>query len=270
MLDCTTSSFYIRKYNHHANEHHPLFIGVAQVLEFPKELNCEINCSRPEFRKGTSGAAEDSDVMRSYLVTSRDGRRFDFDWIYAKQPLLPPRSHNKTGVVGGLLIPENVWSCASVIDTATSHQVFFFGSEGHHERWGNTTVIAMASFGKGRLSGVVAGAGCTATRTPASASGDTTTARLLTTKPFVIAGESLVLSVNACVQPANAGGRLVVSLLQEGVAVAVQVSAPLSGSNGQNLAVKWLSAAMDLQRSTKYRLRFEMQQASLFSFAVSE
>jgi hypothetical protein len=77
-------------YNHHANEHHPLFIGVAQVLEFPKELNCEINCSRPEFRKGASGAAEDSDVMRSYLVTSRDGRRFDFDWIYAKQPLLPP------------------------------------------------------------------------------------------------------------------------------------------------------------------------------------
>jgi hypothetical protein len=79
-------------------------------------------------------------VLRSYLITSRDGLHFDFDYIYAKQPLLPPRSHSTRGdrngvaAVGGVSIPDNVWSLASVIDTPSSHQLFFFGSEGHHER----------------------------------------------------------------------------------------------------------------------------------------
>lgn len=104
----------------------PLMLGLANVLNYPKADAVPLfqqNCSL--LRAGLPLC----DTMDVYLANSRDGIHFDWDWIYARQPLIPrgpaPTDHDH----------KMVFPCGQPISHDGYLWLFYVGyAVGHEQR----------------------------------------------------------------------------------------------------------------------------------------
>lgn len=92
-----------------------LYIGMAHVYDFPYGHTLEgIN---PPFQ---------TDIVRPYLVTSRDGYHFDHDWI-RRQPLIP-HGNKSTDFDQGMILPA-----ADFVTALGFHWLYYAGWNMQHE-----------------------------------------------------------------------------------------------------------------------------------------
>jgi hypothetical protein len=275
-------------YSFSVQQHNGVYIGLAQVIEFPKELDVKVGCTRPEVEMlssiwGKKHRLDDSDVMRTYLVTSRDGITFDFEWIYAGMPILP--------VTSDYTLFRNVWAFPSIVGAAVN-RVFFAANSGNHERWGEdtreTTVFGVATWDKDRLSGIAAGTGCASNvsytindwkgrqkkghwHRNSSKLADDNGYAIVTTKAFLFSGERL--TINACVRSSSEEGHLSVDLLAEGnTALPLASSRNISGVDSHQLDIG-ANLVRLLQQKTKKgekcHLRFRIRNAALYALELT-
>ena len=119
------------------------------------------------------------DRITPYLVTSRDARTFNFQWVYAKQPL----------VRGNTEQPEPmrvVMPAAQIVTWGRWHWLYYAGShQPHTERWSAPAKIYLARFPKDRISGL-----------ETTAAARSATGGVIVTKPFRWPQGALTLSVN--------------------------------------------------------------------------
>ena len=88
------------------------------------------------------------DRISPYLATSRDGRSFNFQWVYAKRPLLR----------GGTAKPDPmriVMPAAQIVTRDGWHWLYFAGTpKPHTERWQGLCKIYLARWRQDRITGL--------------------------------------------------------------------------------------------------------------------
>ena len=118
------------------------YLGLATVLEWPKDDSEPQNRSNPAFERDTTNV---------YLVTSRDGLHIDDGWIYAHRPLIP-KGRRQADWDAGFLLPA-----AQIVTDETTHRIYFearSGSVHHEKRFSRPAVLGVATWPRDRLVGV--------------------------------------------------------------------------------------------------------------------
>ena len=87
-----------------------LFLGLLTVIEWPKDLDEPAGRDLPAFQRDTTNV---------YLVTSRDGRSIDDEWVYAHQPLLIKGATQKEWDAGFVL------PASGLVHTAREHLLYY-------------------------------------------------------------------------------------------------------------------------------------------------
>ncbi|MFN0197061.1 MAG: hypothetical protein ACKVT0_09960 [Planctomycetaceae bacterium] len=118
------------------------------------------------------------DVMNFYIATSRDGKSWDFNWVYAEQPMIPRGSD-------GAFDKDLLFPASAIVTHDDRHWLYYCGGNERHGTpevsFPRGLVIGLARL---RLDGFVA-------LTPTD---DTAT---FTTYPFVLEGSELEVNVDA-------------------------------------------------------------------------
>ena len=213
--------------------------GLMGMYEWPGDFS--------EGKQSDHRKRHERDVLNYYLAISRDGDKWDSNWIDAEQPLV------ERGGDGAwdkdMILPAN-W----IITHGDKHWVYYGGANERHGTEGvfspqREGAIGLASL---RLDGFVA---LEATEQPGT----------VLTKPFRLAGKSLEVNVDA------KAGEVSLEILDAS-------GEPLAGFSGNNQAVgrgidelrwrpKWRSAEglSEIEGQT-IRLRFKLRQARLYAF----
>jgi len=102
-----------------------VFLGLASVIELPKGGDRPAGRQHPPRRRTPAKLAHD--VIQPYLVTSRDGIRWDLGWIDRRRPLVPL---GKPGAFDhGIVFPAS-----RIVAGGGRHWVFYEGRAVPHER----------------------------------------------------------------------------------------------------------------------------------------
>ena len=208
-----------------------LYLGLVTVLEWPK-----------------SDFDEDSDALRVYQATSRDGVAWDLGWIYQGERLVrdtKDRCH----------LPA-----AQLVTTETEHRLYYESCPSPHERRKAVPcTIDLVSYQLDGLAFLAVEQG--------SIWGE------VTTWPFEVASNASRLVLNAAPEPGNPksytvqGGFLDAAKSSYLDGFRLQDSLPVMA--GLNTAVRWAGgASISLLRGRRVRLVFRFQAARLFAFQL--
>jgi len=182
------------------------------------------------------------DVLNFYIATGRDGENWDFQWVYAGQPLVP------RGPAGSfdkdIVIPPS-----NIITHKDRHWIYYSGSNERHGIRRNDEAIGVATL---RLDGFV----CLAANDRPGT---------VLTRPFRLTGDKLLVNVQ--------GARFRVDVLN-------RKGEPIPGFSGDQstryrgvdelrLAPTWKNATgLSALRGQVVRLKFHLKNARLYSFHV--
>ena len=87
-----------------------LFLGLMTVIEWAKDLDEPVGRDLPAHQRDTTNV---------YLVTSRDGRSIDDEWVYAHQPLITKGATQKDWDAGFVL------PASGFVHTAKEHLLYY-------------------------------------------------------------------------------------------------------------------------------------------------
>eukprot|EP00929_Paragymnodinium_shiwhaense_P114391 TRINITY_DN82764_c0_g1_i1.p1 TRINITY_DN82764_c0_g1~~TRINITY_DN82764_c0_g1_i1.p1 ORF type:complete len:710 (+),score=158.49 TRINITY_DN82764_c0_g1_i1:129-2258(+) len=136
-----------------------VYFGLLHIYQWPIVTKLSVD---PGFlQQATANAFRDENVWRSfdtlqgYLATSRDGLRFNFQWIYDDQPLQLSGVDNN-----GEEYYKWVQPAAQFVTVGDHHWLFFTGNPTSHRwRWNTTERFHLAKFPRDRISGLQASSG---------------------------------------------------------------------------------------------------------------
>eukprot|EP00927_Polykrikos_kofoidii_P032522 TRINITY_DN27686_c0_g1_i1.p1 TRINITY_DN27686_c0_g1~~TRINITY_DN27686_c0_g1_i1.p1 ORF type:complete len:874 (-),score=134.42 TRINITY_DN27686_c0_g1_i1:60-2681(-) len=173
-------------YAHSRTMYEGVYLGLVHVYQWPIVSKLTVNNDflrsiTPFFRD--PDAVESFDTLQVFLATSRDGTRFNFQWIYSDQPLelsmpstAPEIATRKGGaaVTVGLVVHEVVGSedeattvavtsdykwvqaAAQLVTFGEHHWLYFTGNPtSHRHRWETRERFHLARFPRDRLSGLM-------------------------------------------------------------------------------------------------------------------
>jgi hypothetical protein len=187
------------------------------------------------------------DVMNFYLATSRDADTWDLSWVYAGQPIVPRGPD-------GSFDKDLILPASTIVTHDDKHWLYYAGG---NERHGNESVrfdrehaIALATVPIDRLIGLAA----------------SDSPGVVTTKPFRLDGTRLLVNLAA------RGGEVRIELLDES-------SQPIASYSGQDSAVakdidnlrwspRWPGGGLDSLNGKIVRIKFHMQNATVYAFQV--
>jgi hypothetical protein len=211
--------------------HHGVHFALITLYEFPQDMSegpLDLN------------KRHERDVLNFYIATSRDAENWDFQWVYASQPIVqrgPNGSFDKD-----MILPP-----ANIITHQDRHWIYYGGANERHGASKREYGIGGATL---RLDGFVA---LTAGAKPGSA----------LTKPFVFVGDRLEVNADA------RGGNLRVEVLDaRGNPLKGYVSQPIT-TDALRTVPKWqeVSDLAKLKGQT-VRLKFTLKNAKLYAFQV--
>ncbi|MDZ4818760.1 MAG: hypothetical protein SGJ20_07290 [Planctomycetota bacterium] len=215
--------------------------GIASVYEYPGDFS--------EGEKTDHVRRHERDVMNYYICTSRDGDKWDLQWINSGQPLIPRG--------GDSAFDKDILFPSSQIATHDNkHWLYYVGGNERHGEGSflpeKDRAIGLATLPLDRFVGLQAKA------EPGA----------VTTRPFKLDGADLLINVDC------QGGRCLVEVLdRDGKPLAgfTQTEAkPIVQKDDIRLSVKWKDSA-DLSSLTGQivRLRFHLQNATLYAFQIA-
>ena len=190
-------------------------------------------------------ARHETDVIDTYIGTSRDGIHFDRHWVHAKRPLVPRGPD-------GSFDKDMLHAASEIITHKDRHWIYYSGFDHRHHSSGGGGKIGLAKL---RLDGFI----CLAAKDKPAA---------VVTKPFKLEGARLEVNVDA------KAGWVQVELLDEtGKAIpefSGKAAKTYRGLDNLRLAPKWKGQA-DLSplKGKEVRLRFTMENAKLYAFQVT-
>ena len=204
------------------------------------------------------------DRIVPYLATSRDGRKFNFQWVYAKQPLVRGNTTNAEPM-------RVVMPAAQVVTWGGWHWLYFAGTmQPHTLRWKGVCKIYLARWPQDRISGLE-------TAPDVARSDDS---GFVLTKPFRWPRGALALSVNINVgrRAGHAKGaghshnertsRCALSLLTANGTVVPVGTIGEGESIGMNAEVR--VAGLSLHELGDVQMRFEMRGiVRLYAFTIT-
>jgi len=113
-------------------------------LGCPRSKTREQPCNTPLWNKLKDGIVR-PDTVRPYLITSRDGSHYNFEWVYAEMPWQLGQLADD-----GFVMPAN-----NMVTRDGYHHVFFSRNPLQHwERWEHSDEIRLARFPQDRIIGV--------------------------------------------------------------------------------------------------------------------
>ena len=189
------------------------------------------------------------DRIAPYLVTSRDARAFNFQWVYAKQPLI--RSNTSRPEPMRVLLPA-----AQIVTWGGWHWLYYAGTQRPHtQRWSGSAKIYLARFPKDRISGL-----------------QTTADGFIMTKPFRWPRGALTLSINLHLGPA--GGRkdgcgCIISLIGSSGGMVRSLHEVSSGQRDED-EVEVRVADLGLSELGDVQMRFVMRgEVQIYAFTIT-
>jgi hypothetical protein len=213
-------------------EHEGMFLGLASVYEFPYGV--------------ASARPFTTDIVRPYLVTSRDGERWNLDWIRSKS-LVP--SGGEADFDHGMVLPAADW-----VTHGGYHWLYYAGWNSQHESHsGANANIGLVRWRRDRLLEV-------------TLAEDADSGQLLT-KPFEVPSRARALSVNAACEDGMVSVHMLNaqsnSVIASGSLAGIDdMDALVALTDSSGLQISWSSL---MGRSA--RLRFTLSgQASLYAF----
>ena len=187
--------------------------------------------------------------MNFYIATSRDGVRWNLDWVYAGRPMIPRGGD-------GQFDKDLLFPASAIVTHDDRHWLYYCGADERHGteqvQFPRKLLIGLATLPLDRFVGLTAGP-----------RGGT-----IVTRPFRVAAEKLVLNADAH------GGAIKVEILEPD-------GTPIPAYSGARAAMvtridalrhepKWEGAGdMASLAGKEIKLRFELQSATLYSFQVS-
>lgn len=218
-----------------------IHFGLLMVHEWPDETpGQQVRLKTDSIDHQTR---HDRDVMETYIGTCRDGANWDCQWVYAGKPLVPRGPD-------GSFDKDMVVQSSNIVTWDDKHWIYYTGYRERHWRIPRKPSIGLATLPLDRFVGLEAG--------------DRT--GTITTKPFQLEGERLILNVEA-----KCG------------AVAVEVldadSQPIEGFSAKqgrllNVDELRLESTWESKRTLKelqgrpIRLRIYLQNAIIYAFQI--
>ena len=180
-----------------------VYLNLVTVVHWPTPgVNKGFNKSLKDALFANEGGMEGwlHDRVLPYLATSRDGKRFNYQWVDAKQPLLHGNPSHPEPI--GVVLPA-----AQIVTHRGMHWLYYAGTnKAHTERWTGECKIYLARWQQNRISGLqpCKGIGC---------SRATHADGVVTTKPFRWPQGALSLVVNVDFPQQRRDGRASVELV---------------------------------------------------------
>ena len=219
-----------------------VYFGLVFVYDYPADIS--------EGREVDYVRRHERNVLNFYLATSRDCEHWDFQWVYAGQPLVPrgpDRSFDK----------DSVAPASTIVTLDERHWLYYQGNNERHTCYEvdpplTTEPSKKLGLATLRLDGFVR----------LHAGFDRAT---VVTRPFVLEGDRLQVNVDA------SAGDVRVEVLDAG-------AQPIAGYSGESakayervdalrLEPTW-SQPLSALRGKKIRLRFSLRFADLYAFQV--
>lgn len=122
-----------------------IYFALLTVYEHPGDVS--------EGRTTDHGTRHERDVMNFYIATSRDGDRWDLQWVYAGQPMIP------RGPAGSfdmdILLPAS-----TIVTVGDEHWLYYSGANERHGteavRFDRQHAIGLAKLSRDRFVGLAA------------------------------------------------------------------------------------------------------------------
>ncbi len=186
------------------------------------------------------------DIVNFYIGTSRDGDRWDLDWVYAGEPMIPRGGD-------GMFDKDMLFPASTVVTYDDRHWLYYSGGD---ERHGNSQNVIPHKFAIGlatlRLDGFI---GLRAGAQPGT----------LVTRPFVLEGDQLEVNVAA-------ESMQVEVLDQDGQALEEYSGAnspPNERIDSVRHPLRWRHEPdLSKLRGRPIQLRFRLERGALYAFQI--
>jgi hypothetical protein len=188
----------------------------------------------------------DEDFMAFYIGTCRDGLNFDKSWIYAREPLVPRGP-------AGAFDKDGVKPPAAIVTYKDEHWIYYSGMSERHYAYGREMEIGLAKLPLDRF-------------ISQQAEDELGT---ITTKPFVLEGDSLQVNVDAT------DGRFYAEILDaDGNPIPGFTVTELKyygRVDALRLRPQWNNSEdLSSLKGKAIRLKFHLYNAKLYAFQVKE
>lgn len=215
-----------------------LYFALLSVYEYPGDLS-----------EGTSTdhrTRHERDVMNFYLATSRDGDHWDFQWVYAGQPIIP------RGPAGAFDM-DIILPASTIVTRGDEHWLYYSGANERHgtdtNRLDRQHAIGLAKLPRDRFVGLAA---------------DHETGTIVT-KPWKLSDPKISLNIDAragevTVEVLDAQGTIIPGYTVENMVVA-------TGVDALDFQPRWQQHA-DLSKllGQTIQLRIRMRNAILYAY----
>jgi hypothetical protein len=235
-----------------------VYFGLLNVLEWPTDVS--------EGTETDHFTRHERSVENYYIATSRDAIAWDFDWVYAGQPLVPRGPD-------GAWDKDMVFATTRIITHQDKHWIYYGGTNERHgaaeknvwfERGGN---IGLAWLRLDGFAGLEAG----------------DQAGAITTKPFRLEGSRLEMNVDASRNGASRNGASNHGAVNDGmvrVELLDESGQPIDGFAGND--AEWSRGVNELRFQPRWanqkdlstlkgkavRLKIHLKNARLYAFQV--